>query len=70
MFDFFDEIIEYLNQAVTNSNYISNLVGNLIGSSADTVKFVGKLSLSLPAFVAWVFPAALVALIIDYIRGR
>lgn len=70
MFDFFDEVIEFLNQVVSNSNYISNFVDNMIASSSDAVVFISKFSLAFPSPFAWVLPASLVALMFDYVRGR
>lgn len=70
MFDFFAEIIEFLNQFVFNTNYIAGLIDNIVASGSESVSFIGKLSLLFPASFRWIPPAALVAMIVDFIRGR
>lgn len=70
MFDFFEEVIEYLSQVVTNQNWFSSTIDSFLSSAEGTLRFLSSFSQSVPALLSWVLLASGVVLVFDFIRGR
>lgn len=70
MFDFFDEIIEFLSQIVSWANWAINGVESFLmlaaGVSAPWLEQIE----SFPPAYSWLFIGVIGMLVFDFIRGR
>lgn len=70
MFDFFDEIAEFLSQVVDNFNSFQMFMQNSILSFGDALEWIRNFNENLPEKFAWILPLVMLFMVFDYIRGR
>lgn len=70
MFDFFNEITDFLSQLVTNANDFKSFLANSLQSFSDVLEWVKEFSNNMPAPYSWVIPLVLMFTVFDFVRGR
>ncbi|MBR1528317.1 MAG: hypothetical protein IJ642_06045 [Oscillospiraceae bacterium] len=70
MFDFFDEIQEFLSQAVTNYNNFSAFVSDAVVNFADVLDWIQRFSEAMPAPFSWIMPLVMIFAVFEFARGR
>lgn len=70
MFDFFDEVIEFLNQVVDMINWFFSFIWSVLTTAGTSVGHISDMASGFPAPFAALILLSLGALIFEFIRGR
>lgn len=70
MFDFFEEIAEFLSQLVANTNSFQSFLTDAVYSFSDVLEWVKDFSSNLGAPFSWCIPIVMLFTVFDFIRGR
>lgn len=70
MFDYFDEVIEFLSQIVYWLNWGIGTCKNILTVGTDSISQWTGFFMELPAPAAWLCVSSIAVMIFEFIRGR
>lgn len=70
MFDFFGEVIEFLNQVVSIINWFFSFIFQTIQTAGQSVQNVFHITEGFPPFFLAILTLSMAAMIFEFVRGR
>lgn len=70
MFDFFNEIMEFLSQVVYWGNWGIDFMTDFVSASAASLGAAVQMFSAVDVRAAWIVPASLTVIVFDFVRGR